>query len=430
VNVDQNNNQRALSLFFGMGTYSLFTASRDPDSSTWPSPVLVTGSGSLFAAAQGSDNLGNTFTFLGTTPNGLSPFDEILYTLPAGSTEWASPLLLNVDNSPNPVVNGNIDNGKGVFVWKTDPLAIQTARYAFATNQATPIGNISIPTQSPPVLDIVVFKIVVKNDNATTVFATSDGSVFQLYASTLLANQTTWSSPVLISTNATGVALTADPDGNATVLWTQHIDANHVLMQSAYIPLGGTPSPTETIADIQSPNIAVDSMMGIAVDSFGNTVAIWSQQTLGVPGLVQVASKPAGGIWGTPETLSSSGATPFVALSDQGTAVATWVDGITGVLMSSRNQALFPLHGATNFTSRIKANKFLTQTDYVLFLNWNPSPVPNVDYEIRKNGAVIATIPGQGPYEYVAHRQHKHLDATYTLTTVASNGNVTTTELQ
>jgi len=225
------------------------------------------------------------------------------------------------------------------------------------------------------------------------------------------------------------VGIASDPFGNATIVWSEPINANHTQIKAVYLPLGGTPIEETVIADINVTNVSVNNIM-VAVDSFGNAVTIWGATILGTPDMIQVASKPFNQNWSVPETLSLSGINPFIVLSDQGTAVAVWNDGLTNILMSSRNLNLFPLMGGSGFIGKIVANRFASQTEYSLRTEWSRSLAPDIiRYEIRKNGILVAVISPTGPFKYVAHNQRKHVKDTYTLTTVASNGNTSTQTL-
>jgi len=435
VAFDESNNEYAFTLSFIPGLLTLYQSKRPSGSTIWPAPITqVDTTGQPLGATVGIDNLGNTFAFLSLSSTGFPPFNHTLFTLAENNTAWSTPIIVAVDNSTFPTTGGDSNNGKGVFVWKmsTPSLQIQSARYTFSSNQLIPNGNIAIPTTVPPVSDIVALRTVVKNDNAITVIATSDGTKFNLFVSTLLAGQYMWSAPQRISDPANGVSavgIASDPFGNVMVIWSESINANHLQIKSVYIPLGGSPIEETVLADVNAINVTSNATI-ISIDSFGNAVAIWSLTVGGTPDAIQVASKPFNQNWSVPDTLSPSGSNPFVVISDQGTAVAVWNDGITNILLSSRNSNLFPLMGGSGFIGKIVANRFASQTEYSLRMEWSQSLAPDIiRYEIRKNGILVTVIPPTGPFKYVAHNQRKHIKDTYTLSTVASNGNTSTQTL-
>lgn len=160
------------------------------------------------------------------------------------------------------------------------------------------------------------------------------------------------------------------------------------------------------------------------MDSFGNAAAIWELMTGGAS-LIQTASKPFGQNWSSPVILSFSGNMPLITLNDQGTAVATWVDSGTQILMGSRNLFLFPLMPPSDFTGKIVKNEFLTETAYFLSMKWIPSPAPYIaSYQIFEDGKLIGTVSGKGPFAFLQPVDSKHVKETYTLKAVASNGNM------
>ena len=67
----------------------------------------------------------------------------------------------------------------------------------------------------------------------------------------------------------------------------------------------------------------------IATDAQGNAVAVWRRN-----GVVQAASRPAGGVWSAPDNLtnvptaSTANVVPRVAVGEQGNAVVTWIAAV------------------------------------------------------------------------------------------------------
>ena len=84
----------------------------------------------------------------------------------------------------------------------------------------------------------------------------------------------------------------------------------------------------------------------VAVDPAGDAIAAWTDAGAGTPSLL-VTSRPAGGSWSAPVTLSDAGASvvdaPAVTLDAAGDATVLWVesaDGVTYVARAARRDAL------------------------------------------------------------------------------------------
>ncbi len=117
-------------------------------------------------------------------------------------------------------------------------------------------------------------------------------------------------------------------DGTATAIWEEQRDGTAVV-QAATRPSDGAfgppvqlsvPSPTNPLAP-QS-----DSHPEVAVSPDGTTFAVW-QQTQSAGSGVQVATRPPGGSFGPPVTISAPAAaaySPALAVGQDGTAVVTW----------------------------------------------------------------------------------------------------------
>jgi hypothetical protein len=133
-----------------------------------------------------------------------------------------------------------------------------------------------------------------------------------------------WSNPVnvsgVINIGEESPLFDIDSAGNATAVWRRYRDGK-LIYESAVRPAGGpwsTPSPffggMEDAYGLQ-----------IAVDLLGNETAIWGRR-LGHSGVVQSATRPAGGSWSPPVTLSAVGAWPgLLAAGPEGTVTAVWL---------------------------------------------------------------------------------------------------------
>jgi hypothetical protein len=117
-----------------------------------------------------------------------------------------------------------------------------------------------------------------------------------------------------------------DPAGNVVVLWWRS-NGTHQVIQAASKPAGGAWLAPTTLSlpgqTAYAPHVAFDQA--------GNAIAVWQRENDGTNFTIQSASKPVGGSWGAPVDLSlpgqdASGAQ--LALSPRGDAVAVWdIDG-------------------------------------------------------------------------------------------------------
>ena len=158
--------------------------------------------------------------------------------------------------------------------------------------------------------------------NAIAVWSRSDGHHdSRVQASVRPASTGVWSTPqTLARGGAPRVAF--DGSGNATVVW-QRYDGSHAGVQASVLSAStGAWSTPETLSEAgqnaYSPQIAVDRS--------GNATAIWTRSD-GSHNRVQAAVRPAGGVWGTPETLSAADQDahyPQVAVAGSGNAIVVW----------------------------------------------------------------------------------------------------------
>ena len=115
--------------------------------------------------------------------------------------------------------------------------------------------------------------------------------------------------------------------------------------------------------------------------------------------------------------------TPSVVLSNQGTAVAVWIDSVSGNFFSSINSNIFDIMSPAFFIGKLTKNRFLNSTQYFLNMTWSPLPESSIlSYKIKQNGHLIAEIPGTGPFEYGLYLPEKKVKE-YTIQAIASNGN-------
>jgi hypothetical protein len=141
-----------------------------------------------------------------------------------------------------------------------------------------------------------------------------------------------WASPLAISSSALNaeapdVAMSAS--GTAIAVWQSSSGATSVVESNA-LPLGGSWTGEEAIS---APATVTEPPHVVADPATGDFTAIWSRSGTGL--VAEVASRPAGGGWGTPEQISTPALeahAPVVAVDSAGDAIAAWYrfDGSVG----------------------------------------------------------------------------------------------------
>jgi hypothetical protein len=129
-----------------------------------------------------------------------------------------------------------------------------------------------------------------------------------------------------------------DAGGNATVVWRRYRNGK-LIYESAVRQAGGPWStPSGFLGGLE------DAYgLQIAVDPLGNETAIWGRPA-GRSWVVQSATRPAGGSWSAPVTLSAAGAgSALVAASPEGNVTAVWLlereEGWRSVVQSATRSA-------------------------------------------------------------------------------------------
>jgi hypothetical protein len=148
-----------------------------------------------------------------------------------------------------------------------------------------------------------------------------------------------WSAPVQLSVDvgdgyesSQSPQVAVDPLGNATAVWEWR-EGRIFVIQSATRPAGGSWSAPVTISNRGRFN----SRPRVLVDSEGNATVVWLW-ILGASSVVQSATRPAGGSWSAPVDVSAVGQAAFffdVALDPQGGATAVWENESKGTIQSA-----------------------------------------------------------------------------------------------
>jgi len=144
-----------------------------------------------------------------------------------------------------------------------------------------------------------------------------------------------WSTPSTLFgglEDAYGLEIAVDPLGNETAIWGRRVGRSRVV-QSATRPAGGPWSAPVTLSKPGAGSALV------AVDSEGEVTAVWLlEREEGWRSVVQSATRPAGGPWSPPVNLSperKAARSPQVALDPQGGATAVWEEESSGATQSA-----------------------------------------------------------------------------------------------
>jgi hypothetical protein len=177
--------------------------------------------------------------------------------------------------------------------------------------------------------------------NSLMVWTRFDGTNTRIQARFRAANGT-WDPTATISTegrDAYEPQLAFDPSGNATAVWSQ-FDGAHARTHAALRPAGGSFGGDQTISPGGRDAVAPQ----ISVDSTGKAIAVWYAFD-GTTDRIQAAVRPAGGTFGSPQTLSAAGVEayePQIATGPNAdaNAAAVWTgsDGANTRVQSSRRR--------------------------------------------------------------------------------------------
>ncbi len=154
-------------------------------------------------------------------------------------------------------------------------------------------------------------------------------ALLAIYCSHLCANDLTWSTPQVLSTlgaNAANPRIGMDTHGNLVAAWIE----NDAVMSNTQLYQGSWNDFPTQVSDVGT------SSLELVVDIAGNATAIWNQY-----GVIQAATLPFTGNWGSPVSLSPNAgdtppgevaSSPQISVDAAGNLVAIWeFDGVIQV---------------------------------------------------------------------------------------------------
>lgn len=234
-----------------------------------------------------------------------------------------------------------------------------------------------------------------------------------------------WTTPVALSAAGGDGSLpqiVVDFQGNATAVWQRSEGANTII-QSASQSFGNTWSKPENLTytgeDASEPDLAVDYQ--------GNIVYVW-QRSDGTNSVIQTRTKPFGQAWSVPVDLSipdGNALDPHVALDAFGNAVAVWIKqtGSDSYAQAAfrRNIVVIPPKPPIDFIGVLRTKKLRFREKYFLQTSWRASPTKDVTlYRIYKDNLVMGEVSAINKLVFKTHIPSKASAEAYSIVAVSS----------
>ena len=255
----------------------------------------------------------------------LCEIAALFLAAPVATADWSRPsVLATAAASPLPAPQAAANAaGNAVVVW-ADAGVVRAAARSIGGNWSAPATlSMGGETATAPV-------VAVRADgSALALWTAQRTSDVVIESSTLLASGA-WTLPVRLSAPgslfATGPQVALDGAGNATAVWAETRAATGVLMATQV--LGG---PWSTPLALAAPGAPVFNLH-VAVNPSGAAIVGWSTGASTRPHTGNVVTQAAGGSFGVPVTLVTTGGRPIqsalgsftVAIDRAGLATAAW----------------------------------------------------------------------------------------------------------
>lgn len=283
----------------------------------WLPPVDISETGAHIGGSQVVLDSGGNATAVWDQWNGVEMMVESAYR-PAGEG-WQAPLEIAAGDSPQIAGDGD---GDITVVWEsyagTNKLLIEAAERPVGEGWQEPVVLGEVKTMADPEPSVGVSK----DGDAIVLW-----HAFAVIKSAFRPAEGTWQAPVDVSDpdlESYVPELAVDANGDATGVWMQE-DGPHGSIHSAYRPAGeewGEPTlvsePGEHAGDAK-----------VALNANGDTAVVWNGEVEGLRA-IRAASRPAGGEWESPASVSTPGNTvvefPRIALDGDGNAIVAWAD--------------------------------------------------------------------------------------------------------
>jgi hypothetical protein len=233
--------------------------------------------------------------------------------------KWQTAELIetNVGNALSPQVAMDSD-GNAIATW----YQWDGTRYIWANRYVKGTGwQIAERIETDDVADGFYPQVAMDSyGNAVATWQQNDATRNNIWANRYVKD-TGWQTPELIETDNTGSAfppqLAMDSSGNAIATWPQRDGTRYNIWANRYV--AGTGWQTSELIETNAENAGFPQ---VAMDSNGNAVATWSQNSN-----IRANRYVAGTGWQTPElieTNAGNASSPQVAMDSDGNAIATW----------------------------------------------------------------------------------------------------------
>ena len=326
-------------------------ATRAANATTFSTPIDVSTTGQDADSPQVATGPDGTTTITWRRFNGSNTIVQAAIRA-ANATNFSDPINLSatLQDADSPQVATGPDGTTTItwYRWNGSKNIVQAAtRAANATTFSTPI-DVSTTGQ-----DALSPQVATGPDGTTTItWWRSTGPNYLVQAATRAANDTTFSTPIDVSTtgqDALSPQVATGPDGTTTITW-QRYNGTHWIVQAATRAANATTFSTPmdlstTGQDAESPQLATGPD--------GTTTITWPRSN-GSNTFVQAATRAANATtFSTPIDVSTTGqdaGSPQVATGPDGTTTITWTssNGTNTIVQAATRAA-----NATTFSTPI-----------------------------------------------------------------------------
>lgn len=262
----------------------------------------------------------------------------------SAGTIWSAPVTLSaVPGTASPaLVTAGQASGTAVVAWTGNGQVSASVRTASSGwSKAAAVSPAGQAATSPAA--------VVRPDGAVVLAWAAQRSADIVIESSVWTSAAGWSAPVVVSGTgllASPVALGVDATGSVLAAWGQASSAvGPFSVADATLPAGGSWSAPAILA---SPAGTLIRQVSVAVNSSGAAVVGWIRKNNDL--YADVATRPAGGIFGAPVTIASGPWRPAlqqlhslqVAIDPAGRASAAWNNSYAGATVQQAGGSWAP----------------------------------------------------------------------------------------
>lgn len=163
----------------------------------------------------------------------------------------------------------------------------------------------------------------------------------------------------------------------------------------------------------------------LSVNSHGNALVIWATST---PVLKSSILLQGASVWNPQEIIQTNPPIPEyeainASLSDNGVGFAAWIS------RTSTSEGKFPFASAmvqplppTNIHAEVCTTRMASGNRSITVVTFDPSTsLSVVEYEVRRNGVLVAIIPPSGPFVFFDYNRCGNNVAVYTIISLDAN---------